>query len=487
MKHNIIKKKKPNMFIGLKALTNWMVSRYRNEQELNNLKEKFGFNKDIIKRIISYAYNSPHIIHYINKHMNNLYDWNKYEFNDIINSLMYIFERNGILSSNSFYYLKSSKNKDINRQSIMKILDEYFRVIFDKQFNGRMLRFFYELYLCNEITIEEIIEWDRTLHNGQKTLRIKEENPPEWESQMSTSKKSVEEMIENKNKFPEEIQYLINKIQNIKKNRSECKTCPLYGQTMVVLDTNMKTCDKVDVFILGLNSGTEDAKMNQPFTPNDKSGKYVRNEISKWNKDTTWLISNTILCSTPNKEFIGKNSDIDKVRECCEPLVMKLIEKFKGELYVLVGADAAKAFSLTDKISVISGMFYDGDLPAIPVVHPSSMRNPISTEAAKKGWSAIEVKIKENQFGVDEQMLFDVKELENGNVLHVYINSEGKKQYIEKPYKLTGYVKKKAYKDCEIISDEVTDKFEYNKTDRFIILKELKQKLNGLKEIDNIL
>jgi hypothetical protein len=206
------------------------------------------------------------------------------------------------------FFIKSSENKDDNRKAIIALFDNYFKTCFNKNYNNRILRYYYYLYLIGDITSAEIIEIDKLLNNGKQTLKLKinedaKQDLEFWEKKIELPEISVSEKIEVMNSVNDEIKSFIDEIKSEKLKREKCKSCELFSSQMVVLDTNIKAIpskDKpLDVFLFGLNPGLEEAKMDQPFTPAGKSGKYIRDQIANFPENTSWMISNIICVVLP--------------------------------------------------------------------------------------------------------------------------------------------------------------------------------------------
>ena len=388
---NVIKKAKPNMFAGLKSLVNWIVSKTHDEEQLDEIIKKYEFDKTIIKRLYSYIYSSPHLLSYCNKWMNDLFDWNKFELKDFIKSFIYILNTNDFLDSKKFFYIKSSLNKDEQRTQILNLFDKYFQTAFDKKYSQQNIKFFYLLYLNNIITNSDLIEMDKYLNGGKQTLKIEADEVEKtvniWDREISTTT-LVSETIKNNENKSNKIKDFCTKVKNFKLTRSECQSCKLFNNTIVVLDSNCDEPSNVDVAFIALNPGTEEAKADQPLTFSGKSGQFVRDQISKLNKDVKWVIYNTILCSTRNKIEIGSNNEVDDVRKRCDGMIANIKKHFPAKLNILIGDDSAKAFGIEEKISQCSGKLFN-DIRAIPVIHPSGMRNLTTQAKAKESWKFI--------------------------------------------------------------------------------------------------
>jgi len=92
-----------------------------------------------------YTYNSPHLTWYINKYLNSLYHFNRFDTVDLLHSLAYILDVNRINKRNipeKLMYLKNTELADKNKQKIKEILYEFFDKIYDKNYNDSEMNYF---------------------------------------------------------------------------------------------------------------------------------------------------------------------------------------------------------------------------------------------------------------------------------------------------------------------------------------------------------
>ena len=137
-------KNKTNYLDFLKGLSSYLSNPTNNQNQISNLltKHKVG-KRELFKRLISYYYHSPHIIDYINKYMNNKFDFYKFDEIELIHSIKFISHQNNI---KQFYFLKSSDLKDNNKPIIKKLLKEYFNTIKNLYINDLELNILYQKY-----------------------------------------------------------------------------------------------------------------------------------------------------------------------------------------------------------------------------------------------------------------------------------------------------------------------------------------------------
>ena len=119
----------------------------KNVLDLDGLKfviDKYKIDNFIIKRMISYMYNYPNILIYLNKYLNYL-GIAQCDLIEFVRAYRYILQCNSVLDSRRFYYLKSAAGKDDLQMKIIDLLNRYFVERFDIHFNYKELLFFYDL------------------------------------------------------------------------------------------------------------------------------------------------------------------------------------------------------------------------------------------------------------------------------------------------------------------------------------------------------
>lgn len=161
----------------------------------------------------------------------------------------------------------------------------------------------------------------------------------------------------------------IDLVKKTVSSREACQNCPLFGSPVVVLDTNRNDIGPVDVAFLGINPGKREVDLDTPFV--GPAGQQLRKRIKNLPKDTTWLMTNFILCHTVNESKIP-NPDV--VIKNCLPLVRGIIKRFTPRLYVPLGVKAMNTCGISGSITKISGQLYHRNI--IPLIHPSALLRP---------------------------------------------------------------------------------------------------------------
>ena len=349
MKSNIIKKKPLNYINGLKAITTWLFNNKRKKEDIENIIDLYGIDNSFIKRFFLYTYNSPHLTYYINKYLNHLYNFNKFDTVDLLFSLAYLLDVNRLSRKNipeKLLYLKNTELADKNKQKIKEILYDYFDKLFDKTYDDSELNYFYDLVNLNVITYQDIEQIDKHLNGDKSSFKL------ETSSQI-TQKITNSQTLDIYRELSDDIKNFCNQAKQFILSRDECKKCELFGKPTVILDTNMETGGEVDIAFIGLNPGTEEVEIGKPFV--GKSGKILRERMSLLPSDVKWIIYNVILCHTKNENEIKNPEDV-KTR--CKDLVNAIAQTFPAKIHVPLGAKAFDWFGLKGTVGSLSGKIF---------------------------------------------------------------------------------------------------------------------------------
>ena len=510
MKSNIIKKKPLNYINGLKAITTWLFNNKRKKEDIENIIDLYGIDNSFIKRFFLYTYNSPHLTYYINKYLNHLYNFNKFDTVDLLFSLAYLLDVNRLSRKNipeKLLYLKNTELADKNKQKIKEILYDYFDKLFDKTYDDSELNYFYDLVNLNVITYQDIEQIDKHLNGDKSSFKL------ETSSQI-TQKITNSQTLDIYRELSDDIKNFCNQAKQFILSRDECKKCELFGKPTVILDTNMETGGEVDIAFIGLNPGTEEVEIGKPFV--GKSGKILRERMSLLPSDVKWIIYNVILCHTKNENEIKNPEDV-KTR--CKDLVNAIAQTFPAKIHVPLGAKAFDWFGLKGTVGSLSGkIFKNNNTTIIPIMHPSSANynhenlgkfkdhfqaildqfktannniqqtvssiNKISTQTTTTQKTNIE--IPENSTKIitsvtPDLTFFDVREI-NDKILKIYIDQNGQKRYFLTDYSTSFYVKNANWKQCDQITDKIDGKVIISGKDKYQVTKKIRDKFTKLKE-----
>lgn len=163
------------------------------------------------------------------------------------------------------------------------------------------------------------------------------------------------------------------------KTRDTCKSCPLRGKPVVVVDALYDKGKQCDILFVGINPGKEEAKKNKPFI--GPSGQILRDTIRKVNIERgvnpRIAFTNSILCSTNNEKEIP---NVEVCLQNCYYLVSKLVKYLNPRVIVPVGKSCAENFRISvTSIFEVTGKAFNDELPRIgevkivPIFHPAML------------------------------------------------------------------------------------------------------------------
>lgn len=503
-----VQKKQKNYLTFLKTLTKWLGNKNRDPYFIEPIIQKYNIDNSILRRILTYLINSPHIHWYCNKYLNNKYDFNKFKTPDLMYTLIYIMDLNKHSDPKKFYFMKTSDMKDSLRQPFKDVVREYYNVIENQYYNDRELNFLYKLFTMGEIQHDKLRNIDM-LVNNKETLKLNQQTENTIVN-TTTSEKTVD-VNDAIPEISDSIKQFIYDLQNEK--FSQCKQCPLFNRTMVVLDTNCESFDNVDIVFFGLNPGTDEAAKGRPFIGD--SGMEIRKIIAQFPSNVKWVLTNLILCDTSNKTELQKFGDISQIQDNCSDFVVKIIQQFPAKYFVPVGGDSLNRFNVTsESISKVSGKVFelDNNMQIIPMIHPSSVlrsRNRyqgifdktrdvilnLFKEREEKEIKPIEhpPKAKQQQSNIpttqaniitevtDDLTFFDVRELDQNKMLLIYIDKNGNKKYQIKDYTFNFYVKMGSWSQMDVVQTNMDYKVVINGNRKFAVAKNIREYLNDIK------
>lgn len=482
----------------LKLLTKWLGTKNRDYDQLPKLASFYNIKTpNLLLRMCTYAYNNPHIIWYINEYLNHLYQINQFNNYDLGKTVGLIFDQNNHNSTNNFYFLKSTDEKDPNKKKVKDVVKQYGQFVHDRMFNDMELNYFYSLFERGVLSEDDIENLNSQLGN-EKSLNLE----PIQQQTTEENKQQFDEYFEEAKTTPlsGQIQKFVDEIKTEKQEREKCQQCKLFDKSIVVLDTNVQDFQPVDFMFIALNPGKDERFFDKPLV--GRSGKLHREKMFQMHPNTTWLITNAILCSTNSQKEIGsKDKEIMEVANLCGDNLIKIINKFKARYYVLIGRPAMTVFGIKGSIVQNSGEIIESPNGAkmIPLVHPSAViqyhgnmekafnagfdniinishqlheheeqtiKNIDTTKQTKTTKTTNSAPQSNSSFThnlpadkvitevTDDLTFFDAAELDGKHMLKIYIDEYGGKKYKVEEYKIPIYVKtKQAWDNCDMIEN----------------------------------
>lgn len=428
---------------------------------------KNDFMKYYLSRLMSLFTSKPKICYYINSTMNNLFIYNKLEPEDVMFTLRKIVQVKRITKKSDLFIAKRFYDTDVDRiTEALKILN----VNDSNHAVRRLVDLMKNNVISLDISLKSELKKDVKPSNDETDSRIQV-----LSSMDISNSDQVKELCEN--------------IKSFISRRTICKSCPLYGSTPVVLETNLKEPGEVDVALIGINPGEEEAKLDRPFI--GKAGKLLREKFDKLilskHKNIKFLITNVILCSTSNE---SKIPNVSKVISNCRYFLNTILDYFPAKYIVLFGDKACLSFGLSPQGGMVKN---NARLinNVIISVHPSAaLRNSKYAELIDDTFKKLaelldKTKTVETEKSLEESsipenaMLLDIKRI-GEDIIWIFSDSSGKKYYKKEPVKLKGYIKTGSYMDCDLIESKMDAVFTMTAAEREILISELNINLRNI-------
>lgn len=494
---------KPNA--RYRALKNLLFNPRMTYDDVNNFRTKYEWEFDnIIRHMYTFIYNSPKIITYLNKYTNNLFFFRKMTFYDFILTLKACLVEHNIFTRNNIYFHNTKINKfELEEALIKKVLSEYFT-----DSNSREIDFYYQLYMIGVITNEDISEIDY-ITNGTRTVKLHLPETNALNRESSKNDVTINEIIKIESARTNFLKDYSDELNKYK--LSSCSDeCPLFTNQMIRLEGNPTEAGEIDLMFINFG----------PTLVDVKHGRVLRDQTSRNNlelipEDKKWLIVNLINCGYHSKSAIGNDSQIKQLIDRCSPIFNKIMEDFPSKKYVLIGEEAFNKFLGEEGIEfsdVIGEELQDKYI----ILAPNVKSSPSTKLKIKMAWQRInnylneesipqeaiicdeeesskeeeikedviiETKTEKPKLKGEKRLLFNISQLNNKTMLMIYIDEYGNKYYDKKPNMMPGFVYSGDYKDCDVLSSSVDQKFMMNPTQKNELTKILREKIKELKGV----
>lgn len=448
-------------------------------------------------RVVSYFLSMPKIMWYINKYLNNMYDDSKISNENWFITFANIAKMYGVENTNWFYFAKYKQDEYAN---FCKTIRQYYDTIGENLPSSGELTSLYNLMRCGKI-LDEDLENMELIINGQavkKKSNIKQLTTSqlvlksETTDIQSTKNKTIESLSQN-------IRNFIDTCIRFTTNRQECLNCELYGKKKVILDTNLTNPGPVDISFIGLNPGKEEVEKGIPFIGG--AGQIFRDYLDRFLKrfNFNYLITNCIICSTPNEKDISRPTTVIKK---CKEITNLIHQYFPSKLTVVMGDKAMKSVGIKGTITQNNGKIIDG---YFVMVHPSSAQygtkykeklemaftelymlleknNPQQSNIQSNVQKESSVRLKEDQIATNfssSLTLFDVK-IFNNQIVYILKDEEGKKKYKFENIKMPIYIKSGEYQTCPFITENVDNVAYINEDQKQILSRKLYHNMSKL-------
>lgn len=424
--------------------------------------------KKLRYRVVSYFLSIPKLAWYINKYLNNLYDFNKFTDAQWFQTFYDIIRMSGTTEHHHLYF---PKFKVSEIAQFYKTIRDFYEISGDEKPSNAELGALLQLYRTGIITEDTLYNLKMTIDGKEPTTK----RPPQVFGNVA-KKEITNTNTSTKNKTFEDlspdIKQLCTQAINYKKTRKGCYGCELRSAPIVTIDTNLTTPGPVDILFIGLNPGKEEVEKGIPFIGG--AGQIFRGYLDKMieSLNVKYAILNCILCSTNNEAAITNPTQC--VKNCAE-FVSILKGQFPAKYTVLMGDKAMKSVGVKGGITKLNGTMVDG---YFILLHPSAVQynsnnrskldtafaaltELVATGVAKEQQSIsctnLEYSISPDKIisRIDENhTLLDIRIL-GERVIFIVKDVNGKKKYYFEDVRVPIYIKSGQYHECPAISSSV--------------------------------
>jgi hypothetical protein len=434
-------------FKKIKQLTKWLL----NPSSIKPIFDEKEFQASYVYRLYNVILNHPQLIVYVNKYLNNLYDFHKYNQQDYLFTFAKLLHTFNIRSLNQLYF---SKYQNLPRNTFTDTINKFYKTVQEQPLNQDEINHLFELYNVGIIS-EEIIDNIKLTIGGKEKLKS------------GKAKKSIvipEQQINVKEKVTE----INDMFKQYIKTRGACKSCTLNNKGTIVLDTNASCVDNpsnVDIAVVGLSPSLEDVNNNLPFS--DNFGKLFRYHFESMTKKygLTYVYTNSLMCYSHEGD---KLKGIRNVISGCKSVTDLVHQQFPSKLQIYLGQKVCQSNGIKGLLSKNNGQLF-GTKFAMMAPDDITDRNMPKFEKAITELDSILVKMKKESIPEADMNLVGDQKVEKissdftlfniqvlgETVLYVFIDKHGHKKYKTEPIKYPVYFSNGKYKDCEYITDKI--------------------------------
>ncbi len=521
-----IKKIQLNFLDFLKQLTGYLNNNISLDRIVEII-EKHKVNKSFLfKRLFAYNYNTPYLIWYINKYMNNKYEFYNYDIKNYLASFRFIMQSNNV---KRLYFFKANDFKDNNKYIIKTLLKEYFLYVHNKYLNNLELNHLYLLFCKQIITLNEVEKINKLINGEKSNLELDQDFLNSFDKNIPETNNKVD--IENyinyqlTKQYSEPIYNFILQLSELKKNSDSCQKCKLNNNNLIAFDTNVEKLEEVDFMFIGLNPDKESLTYNKVFF--EEFNQRIREKMFNFNKNIKWVICNIIQCNVNNIIDIGKtDKQVLTFNKNCSQFLNTIMQNFPAKIYIPIGKHPMNYFNIPGTITQNSGKVNKvNNKIFIPMISPKSfgkneamnlpvfnntwdviyqIANKLSQKYNANNLDPEEIQhipkatpitpaqqttqqTVHNEYNIPSEKLiqdvtenltyFDSVNLDGNKILNIYLDENSQKYYKIEEFKIPIYIKNKHYNECNMLSEEFDYVTYINGWNRYKLSKALKDNL----------
>lgn len=490
------KSQKDQKFAKLKLLSKYIVSG-GNDRLLNAILDAdkqtlFNMKYRTISQLAMY----PHLISYINKYMNSLYDFGNITPRDWFYSIMLMSKIYGINHTNLLYFSKFQQNE---RDDFIKSVTAYYKEVGADPLNNRELNALFILYKFGIIQEDVLVSMKEVVSGKGKAQTA---TTATQQNQFNIQKEILDKAATGNEEFKlrtfdslsAEAQTFVNNVHGYLGARNVCKQCEVNCRDAVSVDTNVQAIQPVDLMFVGFMPTKEDSYNRLPFSGGDSAKlfhRFLQPLVDRFN--LKYVLTNFIFCPLDKTKQLQNKR---KVVQNCSQLLDEIVKQFKPKLKIVVGLEATKIAGLKGGITKLNGKLIDD---IFVLMDPDAVIiNNNKLKQFQQGWLKLEEHIQNNQtqmaptieidsFNIPDHQLitsitndltfFDSKVIKD-KIVFIMLDKNGVKKYYIEPIRVPIYVKSAPYGECVNFADNVSGVVYCSEQERQLLNSKLYREIN---------
>ena len=427
----------------IKYLSTWLLNP---NKPINLLIENpTEFNNNLKYRLFNNALNNPKLCLYLNKYLNNLYDFHsdKYTPEQWLKTFAIIVR---LSKCKSFHF---SKYQNLKRNQFTKLLNDYLNLCDYQNLNQQEINNLFLLFEHNILT-QDYIENLQSIISGKEVKEVKS-NKTQFISNVTIP------IIK-----PPDIINFCNAITNMTITKNTCRSCVGYQKGSVIIDTSINKPGEVDINVIcNISPTKEDIKQQKLLAENIEFKNYLIELFNKFN--LTFAFTNKVLCYNN----LTDAASIKKVINTCSGISNIVTQSFNAKINIVLGAKVAKELgikSFTKQVGTLVNnkwfLLNHPDEINAKNINVSKQFETLISILSKQNYKTTTVsEVKDNNLlvvnkNINNYTLFDIQIIGN-KIIYIVLDKDNNKEYIVNEFNFPINIKYGNFKECSYITDKV--------------------------------
>ena len=443
------------------------------EERLNKLTENKTEAEKFKNRAILQIQAYPHLIHKINKYLNDYNVAQQFTPRQWIEFLAQLLKMQNINNSNGFYFQKFHLNDYVE---FSKKIKNYYKQIDADDPSSQEIQALYVLY-NNELITDDDLD-DLIIQNDEKpksTKTTKVVNQTLLNFNMTSGKDFISSKTRTFDTLPDFVKTYTQNCLAFIKSRKTCYQCELNKNRKIILDSNIENeSESVDVLFVGYHPTDADCQAMLPMSSQNFTlfRDMLDTMLIKY-PHIKFACMNILSCCA-NEEVNLSKPELAITK--CKEIATVIRENLKPKIIMTFGDKAMKWFGIKGSVTKNNGTLINN---VIPTVAPESLQyNAKNKTLFETAWvelfSTIDsATVKQKaEIGGDceynipqsaivtkitpDLTILDIKELDN-QLVFIFKDKDGRKKYYFENIKYQVFIKYGDYRTCRFVCDEMDE------------------------------